>query len=43
MLLPDKRVMVPGATGLIGSNLLEHLLKEGVTPKIPRQKHAGRI
>ena len=29
MLFPDKRILVTGATGLIGSNLLERLFKEG--------------
>jgi len=33
MLLRDKRILVTGATGLIGSNLLERLLKEGATPR----------
>jgi len=31
MLFPSKRILVTGATGLIGSNLLERLLKEGAT------------
>lgn len=31
MLFRDKRILVTGATGLIGSHLLERLLKEGAT------------
>lgn len=31
MLFRDKRILVTGATGLIGSNLLDRLLKEGAT------------
>ena len=31
MLFRDKRILVTGATGLIGSNLLERLVKEGAT------------